>query len=169
MSTGGKLGTKTIDGVVYKTRGKRIYWTRDKNPHWKGGIYRRGIGKKYPRVLLFVADHPHPYQGKYVLRSRLVMEQHLGRYLTKDEVVHHINRITDDDRIENLQLMTRIEHNTYHSRDLQNYGKWAWAYDYCVECGTTERAHKGHGRCDRCNDRWRYPMRKLAELARRYA
>lgn len=50
----------------------------------------------------------------YILEHRDVMEQYLGRSLTKDEVVHHINEIKTDNRIENLQVMTRIEHSRYH-------------------------------------------------------
>lgn len=45
-----------------------------------------------------------------------VMEDHIGRKLTKDEVVHHINEDRLDNRIENLQLMTRGEHSSYHRK-----------------------------------------------------
>jgi hypothetical protein len=44
------------------------------------------------------------------------MEQHLGRYLEKEEQVHHINEIRDDDRIENLQIMSLSDHNKLHRK-----------------------------------------------------
>lgn len=53
--------------------------------------------------------------GKLRRRSHLVMEEVLGRSLTPNEVAHHINGDTLDDRKENLKVMTRSEHSHHHA------------------------------------------------------
>ena len=48
--------------------------------------------------------------GKQILYHRWVMEQHLGRKLTRSEVIHHIDGDPHNNNIENLQLLTQSEH-----------------------------------------------------------
>lgn len=49
-------------------------------------------------------------KGKQIYYHRWVMEQHLGRKLNRNEVVHHINGDPHDNRIENLQIMSQSDH-----------------------------------------------------------
>lgn len=52
---------------------------------------------------------------------RLVMEQHLGRKLTKQELVHHINGNTLDNRIDNLEITSRSRHAQEHIKKGELY------------------------------------------------
>lgn len=51
---------------------------------------------------------------KRIQYHRWVMEIFLMRKLNKDEVVHHINGIKNDNRIENLIVMNDSEHKRLH-------------------------------------------------------
>lgn len=66
---------------------------------WKGGRI-----KICGYIYVYCPEHPFAV-GKYILEHRLVMEKHIGRYLTKQEIVHHRNGIKSDNRIENLELV----------------------------------------------------------------
>lgn len=51
-----------------------------------------------------------------IRRARWIMEQHIGRPLLKTEVVHHINDIKTDDRIENLKILEHGKHTSHHNK-----------------------------------------------------
>jgi hypothetical protein len=68
-------------------------------------------------VLVRHPDHPQANNAGYVREHRYVMEQHLGRYLDSQEVVHHRNGDKQDNRLENLELYEhQSEHYSEHMR-----------------------------------------------------
>ena len=60
---------------------------------------------------------------------REMMEKHLKRKLTRNEVVHHINEDPSDNRIENFEIKTRRKHTSDHAPAPE------MALILCAECG----------------------------------
>ena len=83
----------------------------DKNPNWKGGRVKDDDGY----IFIHSPEHPYHNSHKHVLEHRLIMEKSISRYLLPGEMVHHINGVTDDNRLENLMLFkNNSEHTKYH-------------------------------------------------------
>lgn len=64
-------------------------------------------------------DHPNCTKKGYMAEHRIIAEKKIGRYLKKDEDVHHINEIKTDNREENLMVLTKSEHQKLHK--IKNY------------------------------------------------
>lgn len=79
---------------------------------------KKGVGHKKTRsdgyVSIYFPDHPKSNKDGYIMEHDLVMECYIGRWLKEDEIVHHKNKKRNDNRIENLKLMTKSEHAKMH-------------------------------------------------------
>ena len=90
-------------------KGKGVKGNRGKHL-FKGGRILNGEG--YWRVA--VRDHPYPRKNYYMFEHVKVVEESIGRRIKPTECVHHINRNRQDNKLENLQLMTKSEHQKLH-------------------------------------------------------
>jgi hypothetical protein len=92
----------------------RTHTSGPDDPHFIG---RRRLGSGY--IHIYRPDHPEASQAKshfgYVLEHRIVWEEANGRRLRKNEHVHHINGIRDDNRPENLVALTNAAHRRLHA------------------------------------------------------
>lgn len=82
----------------------------DKSPSWKGGIK---VNNGY--ISIKSLSHPFADSQSYVLEHRLAVEKYIKRFLKPKEVVHHINKIRNDNRIENLiAFINNSAHRRFH-------------------------------------------------------
>ncbi|HJZ04280.1 MAG TPA: HNH endonuclease [Patescibacteria group bacterium] len=70
------------------------------------------MGFKYIRV--YIPSHPSASRTGHVLEHRLVMEKKIGRYLKKDEIIHHIDGDSKNNEIDNLEITSVHNHLKYH-------------------------------------------------------
>ena len=77
-------------------------------------------------------------EGGTKLQHRVIMEKHLGKRLKSNECVHHINHDKTDNRIENLEIMSRAEHTRLHSTgksicSVKDCGSFCYSNGYCIK------------------------------------
>ena len=115
-ATGNKIEKHTIDARQNMSKAKRIFWLG------------RARGTRLTQTG-YVEFTTGPNKGR--LQHVVLMENHIGRRLALNEVVHHINRNPSDNRMDNLQLMTRTEHSALHreldihTRERHHNGRFA--------------------------------------------
>ena len=109
---------KTFKSLLKKGSGKfcsqkcsQVFHSGENHHAWKGGKHISSDGY----VMIHSPNHPNKDVRNSVREHRLIVEKSLGRYLTSEEVIHHINEIKDDNRIKNLYLFSsEREHRKHH-------------------------------------------------------
>ena len=92
-------------------------WARHGPEHsqWKGGksVDAKGYQK---RNIHLVEEGFHCMCDKsgWVLEHRYQMAKHIGRPLTRNEIVHHKDGDRSNNHIDNLELTSRSEHMRKH-------------------------------------------------------
>lgn len=102
-----KIGNKPPDMTGIKCSDEKK--TKIGRANFKGG---KGEFEGYIRVNI-----GEDAKRKRIFEHRLVMEQKLGRKLTREEVVHHIDHDRKNNDPDNLMLMANArEHRLYHAQ-----------------------------------------------------
>ena len=111
------------ESIENKNKISPFWWLKKKET--KDGLrslrYKTGKIVLNGYVLVFSPNHPYKNRQNYVFEHRLVMEKHLGRYLTKKERIHHKNGIKSDNRIENLYL---CKNNGEHLKQFHKFNSF---------------------------------------------
>ena len=110
--------SEKLEGNIPWNKGKigvQIGNKKEKNGQWKGGISSQG---DYILIRNYSDEpfHSMADNNNYIKEHRLVMAKHLGRCLEPWELVHHINGIKKDNRIENLEIKSFKEHSEFHNQ-----------------------------------------------------
>ena len=116
-------------GVPSWKKGKEFPQLQGSNHcRWKGKRTKQNNGYIY----IYQPDHPFVNKKRYVYEHRLVMEQKIRRYLLSTEIIHHINEIKDDNRIENHYL---CKDTAIHSKLHQQIQRVALQLFRSKKCG----------------------------------
>jgi hypothetical protein len=111
------IPTYSVKGKVNRfATGHHIFG--ENNPRWNDGTYTDPDGYLHVKA---PKDHPYKDVRGYIWLHRAVMERHLSKlqgkpvYLGPEIIVHHKNENKKDNRIENLEMMTKQKHGEHHN------------------------------------------------------
>jgi hypothetical protein len=110
-------------------------------------------------IYAVVPEHPRAIKYGYVLAHIVILENKIGRLLTKEEVSHHIDGNTKNNSPENLEVLTIKEHNLLHGKKHWKHGISRYARGKC-RCDICRKANAKQGR----EHRKKLALKKLALL-----
>lgn len=113
------------------------------------------------RRIVRMSPNKDASKKRQILEHRLMVEEKLGRKLTKNEHVHHINENPLDNTIDNLVVMTHKEHLSLHIKNRK-------IPFVCVICGS-DSISRGYSSkyCDLCRRTAKNAVQKRRYHAKR--
>ena len=128
------------------------------------------------KYVLIDSSHKKSIKGKYY-EHIIIVEKYLNRKLKDNETVHHINEIKTDNRIENLFVCSRQQHDKAHgmktvslyrlfphwvSKECKKCHKTFWAAPNIIKnrtrCSVNCKPIKVDKQCKRCDKIFTVPL-----------
>ena len=154
--------------------------------------YKKEINLKKDKTLGYLVfydmDHPLSDKNGKIYYHRHIASLKIGRWLEKEEFVHHVNEDRSDNRLENIEITTRSNHALIHqinrfeklNKD-GNVSRSKFITKICERCGIEFPGDRGEKFCSenccRLSSRkfnltkeqlkelvWMLPMTKIAEM-----
>lgn len=120
--SGRKLSEETKQKIRHSNTGRKVSAETRKKLSIAGRGKSKPVTAYYRRrryvggyIQIWAPDHPMSNQVGYIYEHRKLMSDNLKRLLLKTELVHHRNGVKDDNRIENLEIVTRKAHSNSHA------------------------------------------------------
>jgi predicted DNA-binding protein YlxM (UPF0122 family) len=103
-------------GSIYNVaRRLGVRLSKEQSAQHNGRVHRKPDGKLASGYrLVYKPDHPLADVNGNVEEHRVIAELAIGRQLSKTEIVHHINMVKTDNRIENLAVLPKTWHHKIH-------------------------------------------------------
>ena len=128
-----------MKGQHLKEQNKSRWMKKIISDKWKNLKYRKNIIDKisgqnhYKWVGLERIHNGYIFiwNGKRrVKKSRYKIEKKFGRKLDKNEIIHHKDKNKLNDKLSNLAVISRGEHNKIHLRNLNKHWKHKLSHKY---------------------------------------
>ena len=123
---GGLIPTTRQGGVVCSKRCAGRLGGRPKGPRRRKVAKLNKQGYLYLTRSMLTPDEAALFHGnqRTILLHRLVAARYLGRPLSPEEYVRHMNGVKTDNRISNLEIGSALDNKIDHASAIREMEKW---------------------------------------------